>query len=179
MTQTGIVAEPGQPQIVITRDFRAPRDLLFRAHTDPDLLVQWLGPRTVRMTVDRLDARDGGIWRYTHRQPGGEAHAFHGVYHGTPSPDGIVSTFEYERAPGHVSLNTITFEEHDGTTTLRQNTVFQSVADRDGYVESGMEEGVRDSMQRLDELLAAQATAGRTTAAITTAGRISPGNKGE
>ena len=108
MTRTDIVAVPGLPQIVITRDFRAPRDLLFRAYTDPELLVQWLGPRTVRMTVDRLDARDGGTWRYVHHQPDGEEHAFHGVYHGTPSPDGIVQTYEYERMPGHVSLNTIT-----------------------------------------------------------------------
>ena len=155
MTQTEIDAAPGLPQIVITRDFRAPRELIFRAYTDPELLVQWLGPRTVRMTVDRLDARDGGAWRYIHYQPDGEEHAFHGLYHGTPSPDGIVQTYEYERAPGHVSLNTITFDEQGGRTTLRQNTVFQSVGDRDGYVRSGMETGVRDSMDRLGELLAA------------------------
>jgi uncharacterized protein YndB with AHSA1/START domain len=160
MTQTEIVAIPGQPQIVVTRDFHASRDLLFRAHTDPELLVQWLGPRTVRMTVDRLETRHGGLWRYTHHQPGGEAHVFHGVYHGTPSPAGIVQTLEYERAPGHVCLNTITFTEHGGTTTLRQNTVFQSVGDRDGYVQSGMEEGVRASMSRLDELVTGRTTAG-------------------
>jgi len=154
MTNTQIVAAPALPQIVITRQFRAPRELLFRAHTDPELLVQWLGPRQVRMTVDRLDAWDGGRWRYTHYWPDGAAHAFHGVYHGSPSAAaGIVQTLEYERAPGHVCLNTITFEERDGSTTLRQNTVFQSVADRDGYVESGMEHGVRDSMDRLSELV--------------------------
>ena len=160
MTQTDIVALPGLPQIVITRDFRAPRDLLFRAYTDPELLVQWLGPRTLRMTVDRLDARDGGTWRYVHYQPDGEEHAFHGVYHGTPSPDGIVQTYEYERMPGHVSLNTITFDERGGITVLRQNTVFQSVSDRDGYVQSGMEDGVRASMDRLAELLATLIIAG-------------------
>jgi uncharacterized protein YndB with AHSA1/START domain len=179
MTKTDIVAAPGQPQIVITRDFRAPRDLLFRAHIDPRLLAQWLGPRTVRMTVDRLEARDGGIWRYTHHQPDGEAHVFHGVYHGPPSPDGIVQTLEYERMPGHVCLNTITFEEHDGTTTLRQNTVFQSVGDRDGYVESGMEDGVRDSMQRLNELVTAEAAAGSTATASTATGGTATGSKGE
>ena len=160
MTQTDIVAVPGRPQIVITRDFRAPRDLLFQAYTDPELLVQWLGPRTMRMSVDRLDARDGGTWRYVHYQPDGEEHAFHGVYHGTPSPDGIVQTYEYERMPGHVSLNTVTFDERGSTTTFRQNTVFQSVSDRDGYVRSGMEEGVRTSMERLGELLAALTTTG-------------------
>lgn len=154
MATTQIVATPGIPQIVITRQFRAPRDLLFRAHIEPGLLVRWLGPRTMRTTVDRLDARDGGTWRYIQYEPDGEAHAFHGVYHGTPSCDGIVQTFEYERIPGHVFLNTITFEEHDGQTTLRQNSVFQSVEDRDSYVEGGMEKGVTDSMDRLSELVA-------------------------
>ncbi len=154
MAETHIDAPAGLPQIVITRGFRARRELVFRAHTDPELLVQWLGPRQVRMTVHRLDPRDGGCWRYTHQMLDGSAHTFHGVYHGTPSADaGIVQTLEYQRAPGHVCLNTITFEERDGITTLRQNTVFQSVADRDGYVESGMEYGVTDSMDRLADLV--------------------------
>lgn len=153
MGKTHIVAEPGTPQIVITREFDAPREVLFRAHTDPELLVRWLGPRSLTLTVDLLDVRDGGRWRYTHRDADGNEHAFRGVYHGTPSPDGIVQTYEYERAPGHVFLNTITFEERGGTTVLRQNSVFQSVQDRDGFAESGMEEGVNDSMERLDELM--------------------------
>jgi uncharacterized protein YndB with AHSA1/START domain len=154
MGTTHIIAEPGIPQIVITREFDVPREVLFRAHTDPELLVRWLGPRSLTMTVDRLEVRDGGRWRYTHRDAEGNAHAFRGVYHGTPSPDGIVQTYEYERVPGHVFLNTVTFEERGGKTVLRQNSVFQSVQDRDGYVESGMEEGVNDSMDRLDELVA-------------------------
>ena len=153
MAQTQIIAPPGLPQIVITREFHAPRELLFRAHTDPELLAQWLGPRTMTMTIDHLDARSGGTWRYTQYDADGGAHSFHGVYHGTPSPDGIIQTFEYEREPGHVFLNTITFEEHGGQTTLRQNSVFQSVEDRDSYVRSGMEEGVHDSMDRLTELI--------------------------
>ncbi len=106
------------------------------------------------MRIDRLDARDGGAWRYTHRDGEGNEYGFHGVYHGTPSPDGIVQTFEFEGAPGHVSLETITFEDHGGRTLLRQNAVFQSVEDRDGMIQSGMETGVNDSMERLDELLA-------------------------
>jgi len=154
MAETKITAEPGMPQIVITREFEAPRELVFRAHTDPELLVQWLGPRALTMRIDRLDARDGGAWRYTHRDGEGNEYGFHGVYHGTPSPDGIVQTFEFEGAPGHVSLETITFEDHGGRTLLRQNAVFQSVEDRDGMIQSGMETGVNDSMERLDELLA-------------------------
>ena len=104
MAKTQIIAKPGMPQIEITREFDAPRELLFRAHTDPKLLVQWLGPRRLTMTIDRFDARDGGTWRYTHRDTDGTEYGFHGVFHGTPSVDGIVQTFEFEGAPGHVSL---------------------------------------------------------------------------
>ena len=154
MATTQIIAEPGMPQIVITREFAAPRELLFRAYTDPALLVQWLGPRGLTMTIDRHDARDGGTWRFIHRDADGTEYAFHGVYHGTPSPDGIVRTFEFEGAPGHVSLETATFEEHDGRTLVRTNAVYQSVEDRDAMIRSGMEEGVNDSMERLEELLA-------------------------
>ena len=154
MAKTQIIAEPGVPQIVITREFDAPRELLFRAYTDPELLAQWLGPRALTMTIDRHDPRDGGSWRYIHRDADGDEFAFHGVFHGTPSPDGIVRTFEFEGTPGHVSLETATFEERGGRTLLRMNSVFQSVEDRDGMVQSGMEEGVNDSMERLDELVA-------------------------
>jgi len=157
MAQAQIIAEPGIPQIVITREFDAPRDLLFRAHTDPELLARWLGPRRLSMIIDHFDARAGGTWRYIHRDTDGNEYGFHGVFHGTPSPDGIVQTFEFEGMPGHVSLQTIAFEEHDGKTLLRQNVVFQSVADRDGMLESGMAEGVNDSMERLDELIALSA----------------------
>lgn len=154
MAKTQITAEPGLPQIVITREFEAPRELVFRAYTDPELLVQWLGPRALTMTIDRYEVRDGGIWRFTHRGADGDEYAFHGVFHGTPSPDGIVRTFEFEGAPSHVSLETATFEEHGGRTLVRQNAVFQSVQDRDALAESDMEQGVNEGMERLDELLA-------------------------
>ena len=154
MAKTQIIAEHGVPQILITKEFDAPRELLFRAHIDPALLVQWLGPRTLTMTIDRLEARDGGRWRYTHRDADGNEYAFHGVYHGAPCPDGIVQTFEFEGRPGHVSMWTITFTEHGDTTRLRHNAVYQSVEDRDLDLQAGMEEGVNESMDRLDELLA-------------------------
>jgi uncharacterized protein YndB with AHSA1/START domain len=154
MAETEITAEPGMPQIVITREFDAPRDLVFRAYTEPELLVQWLGPRDLTMTVDRYDARDGGTWRYVHTDAQGNEYGFHGVFHGTPSPDGIVQTFEFEGVPGHVALETITLLERDGKTLVRTVSGFQSVEDRDGAVASGMEQGVRDSDERLDGLLA-------------------------
>ncbi len=154
MSKTVITAEPGVPQVIITRDFDAPRDLVFRAHTDPRLLVQWLGPRDLTMTIDCYDVRNGGTWRYIHQDAQGHEYGFHGVFHGTPSPDAIVATFEFEGAPGHVKLDTTTFEQRGGTTVMRTVSSFQSVQDRDAMVASGMEHGVRDSADRLEELLA-------------------------
>lgn len=159
MATTRIIAEPGMPQIVITREFNAPRAALFRAHIDPVLLVQWLGPRALTTMIDYFEVRDGGRWRYVSRDADGIEYGFHGVFHGTPSPDGIIQTFEYEGTPGHVSMGTLTFEEHNGGTLLRSNSVYQSVEDRDYMVQSGMEEGVNEGMERLDELLARLAPA--------------------
>jgi uncharacterized protein YndB with AHSA1/START domain len=151
---TQVIAEPGTPQIVITRDFTAPPKLLFRAYTEPELLVQWLGPRRLTMAIDRYDLRHGGTWRYVHRETDGTEYGFHGVFHGTPSLDGIVQTFEFEGVPGHVSLDSVTFEIVDERTTrLRMNSVYQSVADRDGMIQSGMEQGVNEGLDRLEELL--------------------------
>jgi uncharacterized protein YndB with AHSA1/START domain len=154
MGKTRITAEPGTPFLQIVREFDAPRELLFRAHTEPDLLVQWLGPHGLTMTVDRYDVRDGGTWRYIHRDADGNEYGFHGVFHGQPSLDGIVQTFEFEGTPGHVMLEWLTFEERDGKTLLIGNSVAQSVEDRDAMVESGMETGVVEGYERLDDLLA-------------------------
>jgi uncharacterized protein YndB with AHSA1/START domain len=154
MTSTEFVAEPRVPQIVITREFDAPRELLFRVHIDPDLLVQWFAPRGLTMTVDRFDLRDGGTWRYQYWEADGTDYAFHGVFHGEPSPDGIVQTFEFEGRPGHVSMWTVTFSEQGGKTLLIHNIVYQSVEDRDLDLRSGLEESVSDSVDRLDQLLA-------------------------
>ena len=154
MGTTRITAERGLPFADIEREFDAPRELLFRAHVDPELLVRWLGPRRMTMVVDRLEVRDGGRWRFVHRDTDGTEHGFHGVFHGEPSVDGILQTWEWEGLPGHVALESLTFEEHDGRTTLRVHAVSQSVEDRDGMIESGMEEGLDDGYARLDELVA-------------------------
>ena len=153
MGKTQITAEPGTPFIQITREFDAPKELLFRAHTEPDLLVQWLGPHGLEMTVDRYEIRDGGTWRYIHKDADGNEYGFHGVFHGQPSIDGIVQTFEFEGAPGHVMLESLTFEERDGKTILRGNSVAQSVEARDAMVASGMETGIIEGYERLDDLL--------------------------
>ena len=154
MTGLKVTAEPRVPQVFTERIFEAPRELVFRAFIEPELLVQWLGPRQYTMTIDRFDARDGGSWRYVHSDDAGNAFGFHGVFHGEPSPEGFVQTFEFEGAPGHVSMDTLTLEERDGKTTVRTNSVFQSVEARDAMVQSGMAEGMNDGYDRLEKLLA-------------------------
>ncbi len=155
MSKAEIIAEPGIPQIIMSREFAAPRELLFRAYTETELLKQWLGPRRLTMIVDEYDVRDGGRWRYIHRDTDGAEYGFHGVFHGTPSlEDGIVQTFEFEGMPGHVELGTVTFEQRGDKTIVRSNEVYQSVEDRDAAMESGMEGGVHEGNERLDELLA-------------------------
>lgn len=160
MGTTRITAPAGLPFIEMERTVDAPSALVYRAHTDPALLVQWLGPRRYEMRIDRFEVRDGGTWRYVHVD-GAREHGFHGVFHGTPSVEGgIVQTFEYEGAPGHVSLDRLTLEEHDGQTTIRVHSTFEAVADRDAMIANGMEHGVEDGYARLDELVARTRTAG-------------------
>jgi uncharacterized protein YndB with AHSA1/START domain len=161
MASLTISAPAGLPFVSIERDVEAPRPLVFRCFTDPDLLVQWLGPRRYRMRVETYEARDGGRWRYVHWDDEGREFAFHGVFHGPASPDGWVQTFEFEGAPGHVSLDTLTLEDIGNGTRIRTHSAFQSVEDRDAMVEAGMEMGVREGYERLDELvtrLAAEAS---------------------
>ncbi len=158
MSKTQIDAPAGVPFIDVTREFDAPRDLVFKAYTEPDLLVQWLGPRKYTMTIDKYDLRDGGQWRYVHSDDEGNAWGFHGVFHGDQTPDGMLQTFEFEGAPGHVSLEKLVLEERDGRTVVRNHSVYQSIEARDAMVDSGMEEGMNDGFDRLDELLARRAT---------------------
>jgi uncharacterized protein YndB with AHSA1/START domain/dihydrofolate reductase len=152
MNPTTITAQPGTPFIDVVREFDAPPELVFRAHTDPALVARWLGPRGMQMEVLEHDARTGGGYRYVHRSREGEFR-FRGVFH-TVVPDKlIVQTFEYEGMPGQVSLETTRFEDNDGRTRLTMHRVFGSVEERDEMVAAGMESGVRDSMERLAEVL--------------------------
>lgn len=154
MPKTEYQIEPGKQEIVVTRVFDAPRDLVFKACTDPNFIAKWWGPRRYMTTVDKMEVRPGGAWRFVQKDDAGNEFAFHGVYHDITAPERTVQTFEFEGVPGHVLLDTATFDESDGKTKLTQQSVFQSVADRDGMVESGMEEGSTESMDRLAELLA-------------------------
>jgi uncharacterized protein YndB with AHSA1/START domain len=156
--KTGIKAEPGKQELFITREFEAPRELVFKAFTDPDLIVRWLGPRELKMHIDKYDCRSGGSYRYIHTDPAGNDYGFHGVIHDVTAPERIIQTFEFEGLPesGHVTLETARFEALPGNRTkVTIQSVFQSVADRDGMLQSGMERGVNDSHWRLDDLFEA------------------------
>ncbi len=149
---TNIIAEPGKQELVLARAFNAPAALLYRALTEPELLEQWWGPRRFITIVDKLEARYGGVWRFINRDAQGNEYGFHGVFHEV-RPTSITWTFEFEGMPGHVSLETVTLHEHDGKTDMVAKSVYQSVEDRDGNLASGMAEGVKETYDRLAELL--------------------------
>lgn len=152
--ETQIAAEPGQPTIVITREFEAPPEQVFRAYTEPDLVAQWLGPRGMTMRIAEFDARTGGSYRYVHADGEGNEYGFRGVFHEVRPTERIVQTFAFDGFPDSVSLETATFEDLGGRTRVTSKSVFDSVEARDGMIASGMEHGVRDGYERLDDLLA-------------------------
>jgi uncharacterized protein YndB with AHSA1/START domain len=152
MSEMEFTAEPGKQEIIVTRAFDAPRDLLFKTYLDPDLRAEWWGPSRLTTEVEKLEARPGGSWRIIQRDPEGNEYAFHGVFHDA-RPEGIVETSEWEGMPGHVTLNASTLEESGGKTTLRLKIVCQSVEDRDGMIGTEMKEGMDESLRRLDALL--------------------------
>jgi uncharacterized protein YndB with AHSA1/START domain len=152
--QTEITVDPEVPLVRITREFDAPPEKVFRAHTDPELITRWLGPRRHEMRVDTWDCRTGGSYRYIHASNGNEF-AFHGSFHEVRPHERIVQTFTFEGVPESVALEKVTFEDlGDGRTRLSGTSLVDSFADRDAFVASGMAEGVREGYERLDELLA-------------------------
>jgi uncharacterized protein YndB with AHSA1/START domain len=154
-TDATIVAEPGSHQITITRDFAATPDKVWRAFTDPELLAQWMGPDRLTTTIEANEVRNGGRWRMVHTDEDGNEFAFRGVYHGEPSADLSMRTFEWEGLPGHVSFEWMRIEDlGDGRSRVHSDTVFMSVEDRDGMIESGMDVGVNEGYARLDQILA-------------------------
>jgi uncharacterized protein YndB with AHSA1/START domain len=154
--ETRIDAVPNQPILRITRDFDAPVERVFQAHVDPELLTRWLGPRNLVMRVDRFEPVTGGAYRYTHTDPDGEEHAFFGSFHEVRAPGRIVQTFTYEGFPDGVSLDLLELEDlGDGRTRLHATSVVDSVEVRDMIIASGMESGVVQGYEKLDELLAA------------------------
>ena len=146
------VTTPSDREIVLTRVFGAPRELVFEAHSRCEHLRKWWG-RGNPLDCE-MDFRPGGTYRFVEHSPDGGAHAFRGEYREIVAPERIVLTFEYEGTPGHVSVNTLGLEEHDGRTTLTSTMVFDSIEDRDGMLNAGMTAGANQSMDHLDRLLA-------------------------
>ena len=148
------VTLPSDREIVMTRVFNAPRELVFKAHVDPTLIPRWWGLRDNTTLVDQLDARPGGKWRFVQRRADGSEEGFRGEFREIVPPERFSWTFEWEGMPGHVGVESYTFEEHAGKTTLTATSVFNTLEERDGVIASGMEAGANESADRLEELLA-------------------------
>ena len=151
--ETNIVADPTLPIIRMTRDFRATPAQLLRAHTDPALFAQWIGPSSLETRIEQWDARTGGSWRFVSVRDGAE-YGFHGCFHEV-RPDRIVQTFTFEGDPDGVALETLWFEDlGDGRTRLRTQSLIDSIESRDAWLASGMETGVNEGYAKLDGMLA-------------------------
>lgn len=153
--RTQIDIDPTVPLVRITREFDAAVAKVFRAHTDADLFVQWNGPHDTVMRVDHHDCRTGGSYRYTHTTSNGFVAGFHGSFHEVRPDELIVQTFSFEGVPDGVALERLTFEDlGSGRTRLVATSLVDSFEDRDAFVASGMEHGVIEGYERLDDVLA-------------------------
>jgi uncharacterized protein YndB with AHSA1/START domain len=152
---TATVTLPTDEQILITREFNAPRDLVYRAWTEPDLVRQWWTAKRGEATQIEIDLRVGGRWRYVMTAEGGFEVAFHGEYREIVPNERIVSTEVYEGFPEGEALNTITFIEEDGRTTLEILVQHTSREHRDAHIESGMEDGMQDAMDLMEQVAVA------------------------
>jgi uncharacterized protein YndB with AHSA1/START domain len=151
---TTIATEPGTPFMDMVREFDATPEQLYRASTDPELVARWMGPCELTTRVDSYDVRPGGSYRYLQTDPEGNEYAFRGIFHTVEPGKFMIQTFEFEGMSGFVSLEYGTYEDLGRRTRLSNHSVFPSVEARDGALESGMESGMLESMDRLEELLA-------------------------
>jgi uncharacterized protein YndB with AHSA1/START domain len=153
--KTIVVAEPGKQELFIIREFEASRDIVFRAFSDRILVEDWLGCQQMKVKYEKFEPKAGGSYRYISTMENGMSFGFHGVCHNFSPPERIIQTFEFEGLPetGHVILETTKFEVlSSGRTKVTVQSVFQSLADREGMVAAGMEHGVVDAHKRLDEI---------------------------
>ncbi len=144
---------PSDREIAMSRVFDAPRRLVFEAHSKCEHLKRWWGRKGSTLPVCEMDFRPGGAWRFVERSADGAEHGFRGVYREVVPPERLVYTFEYEGLPGHIAVETLTFVEEGGRTTLTSTMRFDSVEDRDGMLRSGMEAGAAETLDRLAEHL--------------------------
>ena len=153
MSKTTIIAPEGSLEVFVERVFPAPRERVFAAYTDAKSIPQWWGPRSLTTTVEKLEPRAGGQWRFIQRDPAGNVYGFHGVYHACVAPERLVQTFEFEGAPGAVLLETVRFESVPGGTKIHAQSIFPSLEARDGMMEHGMTDGAIETWDRFEELL--------------------------
>ncbi len=149
---TSFIAEPGSHAATISAVIAAPLESVYRSYIEPELMVRWWGPAELTSRVDRFEPVTGGSYRIVHIDADGNEYAFRGVYHEVVPKERIILTFEFEAMPGHVCLEAHTFEAVDGGTKVTQHSVFQSVADRDGMKDSGMEQHAPVAMAQLQEV---------------------------
>ena len=150
-TRSATVTLPNDEQILITREFEAPKELLYKAYTTPELVRRWWHARRGEMTVAENDLRVGGSWRYVMVTPDGFEVGFHGEYREIVPNERIVSTEVYEGMPEAEALDTVTFAESEGRTTLTILVQHQSKAHRDAHIDSGMEDGLQDALDLLEQ----------------------------
>ncbi len=154
MSKTTFTIKRDELKVVMERVFDAPREAVFKAFTDPRAIPQWWGPKRLATTVDRMDVRPGGLWRFVQRDADGNEYAFHGVYKVIDPPKLLSATFNFEGIPGvHELLQTVTFEDLGGRTKVVNIATYANVEDLDGMVASGMESGATESWDRLADLV--------------------------
>jgi uncharacterized protein YndB with AHSA1/START domain len=151
-----IITLPTDDQILITREFDAPKHLVYRAYTTPELVRRWWCGQRGDVTICDIDLRVGGGWRYVLRANAGFDVAFHGVYQEIVADERLVTTEVFEAVPDAEALNTVTFEERDGKTTLSLLVQHGNTMTRDMHLESGMEGGLNEAFDLLEELAIAE-----------------------
>jgi uncharacterized protein YndB with AHSA1/START domain len=144
-------------EIALTREIDAPRDLVFEAYSKPEHLRHWWGRIGSTLPVCEMDFRPGGAWHFVERDATGNEFGFRGEYREIVRPERIVQTFEFEGMPGHISLDTLVFADLGGRTRLVGTSLFDSIEDRDGMLQSGMEEGAGELFTRLEEYVQSMA----------------------
>jgi uncharacterized protein YndB with AHSA1/START domain len=151
--RTVFTAEPGEREVVITRAVNAPCEAVFEAMTNPTRIPQWWGPKSLTTTVDKMDVKPGGTWRFIQQDAQGNEYAFSGEYREVVYPERLVQTFHFEPEPDQESLDTLMCEVQDGKTKVTAHSVFSTVEVRDKALQEGMEEGARETWDRLAELV--------------------------
>jgi uncharacterized protein YndB with AHSA1/START domain len=156
MDKNNLVVNRPARSFSMSRVFNAPRELVWRVYNDPQRLPEWWGPSYLTTIVEKMELKAGGVWRYIQRDPKGNEYAFNGIYKEVVPPERLVYTFEFEPMAGHISTDTLIFEElPDGKTKITATTTFDSLEDLEGMLQSGMEGGAVETWDRLEELLAA------------------------